>query len=352
MRKHRNRLGELGSAYHVYSRGLDRKPIFRDDRDRNAFLLILRDALQVSGTRCFGFGLMANHYHLALKTVERPISSVMHRLNQRYAIYHNRRHGGVGHLFQGRFQSVLIEDDDHLRTVLLYVHLNPVRAGIVPGEYELRGYRWTGHGALMGRVPHEFIDVERVLSWFGPTRDEARRSLGNAMRRDAARAPERATDGAASITPSELASAIPRRMAEDLRARNVVGIAGDSERVHKALRARNMRTSIRLRLHAEGWTSQTLLVAVCRVVGVATHVVRAGGRSRDQSRARALYCHLATEHLGLTQAAAGRAVGVSGVGALKAARAGRQLAEAEGLAAADIFAAEWLRSPETVESGS
>jgi REP element-mobilizing transposase RayT len=120
-----------GAVHHVLVRGIERQRIFRDDEDREDFLARLgRQALE-SGTACLAWALLPNHAHLVLQTGNRPLSEVMRRLNTGYARGFNLRHRRTGYLFQNRFRSILVEDDPYLRVLLRYVHLNPLRAGLV-----------------------------------------------------------------------------------------------------------------------------------------------------------------------------------------------------------------------------
>jgi len=132
-------LGESG-LYHVMMRGINRQPIFLDDEDREQFLRCLRTSAQLSGCRVLAYCLMGNHVHLVLRADREPIGQVIKRLGVRYAGWHNRRHQRVGHLFQDRFKSVAVEDDEHLIVLLRYVWNNPVEAGIVDLPH---AYRWS-----------------------------------------------------------------------------------------------------------------------------------------------------------------------------------------------------------------
>ena len=118
------------ALYHVTSRGNARQKVFRDDRDYQRRLDWLRRAVETYGWRLHAFALMPNHDHLFVETPLANLSAGMHYLNGSYTSYFNRRHKQVGHLFQGRFKAVLIENEGHYWEVSRYIHLNPVRAGL------------------------------------------------------------------------------------------------------------------------------------------------------------------------------------------------------------------------------
>ena len=114
----------------------------------------------------YAWSLMPNHFHLLLRTGRQPISRSMRKLLTGYVVNFNLRHKRYGHLFQNRYKSIICEDDPYLLELTRYIHLNPLRAGIV-GEMEgLRDYRWAGHSAIMGRVKREWQDIGTVLGLF------------------------------------------------------------------------------------------------------------------------------------------------------------------------------------------
>ena len=166
-----------GAVHHVIARGIERRLIFLDDRDRGDFLSRATRILPECGTDCFAWALMPNHVHMVLRTGDRPLATVMSRLLTGYARRFNERYDRVGHLFQNRYRSLLVGDDAHMLTVVRYVHLNPVRAGIVPSVKALAAYAWTGHSVLMGQRLAPFQSTRQVLAAFGPGRGSGREAL-------------------------------------------------------------------------------------------------------------------------------------------------------------------------------
>ena len=127
-----------GAFYHITSRGNLRNRIFFDDKDREKFLDILRSTKARYGYHIHACALMENHYHLFLETPKANISQIMQNINTSYTVYINRRHKRSGHLFQGRFKGIIVDKETYLVVLSGYIHLNPVRAGIVkaPEDYE------------------------------------------------------------------------------------------------------------------------------------------------------------------------------------------------------------------------
>ena len=170
------RIRPAGGIFHITSRGNRRQEIFTDDIDREQFLAILGDVVGRYGWRCHAYCLMKNHYHLLVETPTPNLSEGMHRLNFLYAQHFNRRHGVAGHLFQGRFHSVLVQGTRHLLELSRYVVLNPVRAGLCRAA---RDWRWSSCPAFLGLTrPPRFLTIEFLLSQFGPDVPRARKAFG------------------------------------------------------------------------------------------------------------------------------------------------------------------------------
>ena len=190
------RVDAPGAVHHVIARGIERRLIFLDDRDRSDFLSRVTRILPECGTDCFAWALMPNHIHMVLRTGDLPLATVMSRLLTGYARRFNERYDRVGHLFQNRYLSVLVGDDAHMLTLVRYVHLNPVRAGIVPSVAALAAYAWTGHSALMGHRSDPFQSTRDVLAAFGRELGSAREALERWMGDEAPAMSELSRDGA------------------------------------------------------------------------------------------------------------------------------------------------------------
>jgi REP element-mobilizing transposase RayT len=132
-----------GAFYHVTSRGNERKEIFRVKEDYERFKHYISEAQDKYDFLLHGYVLMTNHYHLILETNKANLHQIMHYLNGSYTTYFNRSNGRSGHLFQGRYKGVVIDVDNYLLELSRYLHLNPVRAGMVkrPEEYAHSSYR-------------------------------------------------------------------------------------------------------------------------------------------------------------------------------------------------------------------
>jgi len=136
-----------GAVYHVTSRGDRQEPIFRDDSDRQRLLDVVDQTMGRLDAEVFAYCLMGNHYHFVLRTRQANLSRVMRHINGEYTRAFNRRHQVAGHVFQGRFHSVIVDRDAYLLEVCRYVELNPVRAGLVGA---VGNWRWSSYGAHIG----------------------------------------------------------------------------------------------------------------------------------------------------------------------------------------------------------
>jgi REP element-mobilizing transposase RayT len=163
--------------YHVMSRGDRREDIFLDDVDRQDFLKTLAEACQKTDWQVHAYCLMRNHYHLVLETPNANLVAGMAWLQSTYTIRLNHRHQLFGHVFSGRYKAQLVEGsgDGYLRTACDYVHLNPVRAGLLKGGERLLAYPWSSFGAYLAAPRHRpgWIRVDRLLAEHGIRRDTA-----------------------------------------------------------------------------------------------------------------------------------------------------------------------------------
>ena len=145
-----HRLEFPGALVHIMNRRLDGESLFRDDEDRDFFLGVLAANLMRTRYLCYAWALMDNHYHLLLRTSDLPMSKLMRPLNGAYGRRYNMKYGRRGYLFQDRFKSVLCQDQEYAKQLIRYIHLNPLRAGLVRDLDHLAKWEWCGHGFLLG----------------------------------------------------------------------------------------------------------------------------------------------------------------------------------------------------------
>jgi putative transposase len=159
------------ALYHVTARGDRREDIFDDDVDRRGFLDTLTQVVEQFNWLCYAWCLMDNHYHLLIQTPDANLSKGMRQLNGVFTQASNRRHNRVGHLFQGRFKAILVEEQAYLLELARYVVLNPVRAGMVKRPDK---WAWSSYRSSMGLAPAPaFLAVDGLLALFAKRRTVA-----------------------------------------------------------------------------------------------------------------------------------------------------------------------------------
>ncbi len=167
------RIEDPGALYHVASRGNERRRIFLQDSDRLWFLRMLEEYHDRYGILIHNYVLMDNHYHLVIETPRGNLLKVMHGLNGGYTGYFNRKHGRVGHLFQGRYTGILVDKDSYLLQLSRYLHLNPVVAKIVERPEQ---YKWSSYGGFIREGKQlGWVEYRWLLSQFGRNKKGARR---------------------------------------------------------------------------------------------------------------------------------------------------------------------------------
>jgi REP element-mobilizing transposase RayT len=253
------RLEFPGAVYHVIVRGNERRAIFREDEDRERYLERLAHYRERFGFQLLAYCLMGNHVHLAIRTGESPLSRIMACLQSSYTQWFNRRHGRVGHLFQGRYKAFLVQEDPYLLGLVRYIHENPVRARVAK---RARDYLWSsdryyrkGHGPA-------WLDVDEVLAMLGGGKRAAVRAYVELMARG---------QGASY---------------EDLESVGQV-IKGEEE---FALRRFAEAGEIQPRLR--GLSEGRLAVAVAAALKLRVEDLRGPGRTRNLSEARAMSGYL------------------------------------------------------------
>ncbi len=165
-----------GGLYHVITRGNNRRQIFNSPADYEKFLLLLAVQKTKLPFFLYAYCLMTNHVHLLLERQASSVGRIMHRVLTGYAQYYNRRYRHVGHLLQGRHKAILCQSERYLSELVRYIHLNPVRAGMVTVP---EGYEYSSHRAYLGVEPAGIVDVDPVLRHFGARKELARVNYRN-----------------------------------------------------------------------------------------------------------------------------------------------------------------------------
>jgi REP element-mobilizing transposase RayT len=161
------RLDSPGTLHHVIIRGIEKREIVTDDKDRDNFVSRMGAVALKTGTGIYAWALMTNHAHILLKSGQQGLSAFMSKFLTGYSIVYNR--------LQNRYKSIVCEEEPYFLKLVSYIHLNPLRARIVKSFEELGRYPWCGHVVLMGMKPYDWQDSDYVMGYFGKRVGEARK---------------------------------------------------------------------------------------------------------------------------------------------------------------------------------
>jgi hypothetical protein len=255
------------------------------------------------------WSLMTNHVHQQTQTLTTSLSKTMHRQGTGYAQYFNRRHNRQGHLFQNRYKSLLVGEEDYLFRLVRYVLLNPIRANIVADLDELRDYRWTSYPALMGRAQPVAFDVDFTLNLFGTRALEARATLTDWLQSGIDEDDElRLLVEPGRGRPKK---GYDRRTVTTRIAARDSFVSGNPGFVADVLNEACLPGADSARLALEGWDVPSILREVCESTGANPLEVQRGRRTAQASAARAITAWMARTYLDETFVALSDALGVT-----------------------------------------
>ena len=307
--------------HHIIARGIEGTKIFRTKGDRLDFVERLETLGEAKALVIYAWALMPNHFHLLVRTGKEPLPTSMRKLLTGYVVNFNRRHKRSGHLFQNRYKSIICETDPYLLELTRYIHLNPLRAGLMSNLEELGSFPWSGHSAILGRVKRPWQDTDTVLACFSPKRGKAIARYESFVRKGVSmgRRPElvgggliRSTGGWSQVLSYRRQGV---RSASDAR---ILGSSGFVERLLKEIEEREKKT-LRLKRKIKGLSS--LAKEIAQSEGITIKALRSGARSRGISRARRLFSHMAVSRMGYSGAQVARFLGVTTSAVIRAAKA-------------------------------
>jgi putative transposase len=306
-----SRIDAPGALHHVMIRGIEKGVIFRDDRDRDAFLDRMGGILVESSTPCYAWSLLDNHAHFLLRTGKMPISRVMRKLLTGYAVTFNKRHRRHGHLFQNRYKSILCEEEAYLQELVRYIHLNPFRAGLVKGLRELESYPYSGHSVLMGKKKRVWQDRDYVLRYFGQTEREAKKRYVSFVSKGIEEGSRPDLVGGGLLRTVGGWKGLKDLRDSGERVRGDERILGGSEFVERVLRESDEEWEKKSLLRQRGVNLERLLEKVAGRFGVDSEDLKSGSKVSTVAKARAVLCYLGVRKLGLTSVTISKELGIS-----------------------------------------
>lgn len=303
-----------GLLQHVIVRGIERRKIFRNDSDYGMFVSRFSSLLEETGTECFAWALLPNHFHLLIRCTETELSRFMRRLLTGYAVNFNHLHRRSGHLFQNRYKSIICEADAYLHELIRYIHLNPLRAKVVPDLEGLDVYPWSGHAVLLGNEILSGQVTEEVLALFGKHLSAARRKYQQFVADGVpqGRRPELVGGG---LRRSQKASGGQERL-EIFDDR----VLGSSDFVESLRQDATIRSLLPPKL-----SMPHLQELVCSLFAVEPQEILRRARMDKVAEAKAVFCYAAIRLLGLTGSEVAKHLGMGSSAVSRAVTRGEEV---------------------------
>jgi putative transposase len=322
------RLDTPGILHHVIIRGIERRKIFRDNKDRENFIDRLSTLIPETKTQCYAWAFMPNHTHLLLRSGPPGISTFMRRLLTGYAVYFNRRHRRHGQLFQNRYKSIICQEDAYLQELVRYIHLNPLRAKIVQDMDELDKYPYSGHSAVMGKVKREWQDIEYVLSCFGKKRGTAKMRYRTYVEEGISmgRRPELVGGGLIRSMGGWEAIKKMRLTGQD-RIKSDQRILGGSGFVLEVLSEAEESFTEKYALSSRGYNFEKVAERVSSMCELDKDYITGKGRQADRIKARDLLCYWCNNKIDISMADLARRLGLTTAAVSIAVRRGEKAAK-------------------------
>jgi putative transposase len=323
--------------HHIIARGIERGKIFRDDQDRWNFITRLSMLVEQTQTKCFAWALIPNHFHLLLKTGTEPIATVMRRLLTGYSIGHNRRHSRNGHLFQNRYKSILCQQENYLKDLVRYIHLNPIRAGLVADMAALDRFRFTGHCYIMGKEKNSWQSSDEVLAHFGDKRSLARRAYREFLAKGIALGRQPTLVGGGLVRSAGGWSAVRSLHKAGIFQKSDERILGDGDFVDSVLSEAQEAMQDRYLLSARGVGFQDIVSAVSELLSLPSETLIGPSKERNAVKARALLCHWAVRELGMTMTDVAHRLKIAVPTVSVAAKKGAQIVHDKGFVLSELL---------------
>jgi len=320
------RLDAPGVLHHVIIRGIERREIFRDDKDRENFFDRLDLLLPETSTACYAWVLMSNHAHFLFRTGAVELSTLMRRLLTGYAVSFNRRHKRHGQLFQNRYKSIICQEDIYFKELVRYIHLNPFRARMITDISELNGYKYSGHSVLMGMKKNQWQDTKYVLSYFDKRIGEARKHYLNYLTEgiNQGRRPE-LVGGGLIRSLGGWAEVRKLRLRGQDRIKGDERILGESDFVMEILSEADEKFNREYELKSMGYDLEKLEKKVTKIYQIDSEELYSKGRHRIRSEARSLLFYWAVRELGINGTLLAKRFGMSQPGVVYAVNRGEKI---------------------------
>lgn len=304
------RLDVPGALHHIMVRGINKSSIFEDDIDRQKFLARLGDTIGEAKCSIYAWALMTNHVHLLFKSGGKGISAVMRKVLTWYAIYYNRRHKRTGHLFENRYKSILCDEDNYLLALIRYIHLNPVRAGMVKTMEELDRYPWSGHSAVMNKKECLWMDTEYVLLQFNDTKRKARNAYWQFVHEGIGMGRKPELTGGGLVRSLGGWSQVQSTQRKGQKTEYDERILGSGDFVTSIFKEAEEKQVRQFKIKRSGLTITGIIEKECKTARISEKELKNGGKRMIVRIVREKIARRGVEELGLTSAEIARNLGV------------------------------------------
>ncbi|UCD83132.1 MAG: transposase [Desulfobacterales bacterium] len=277
-------------------------------------------------TPCYAWALIPNHFHLLLKTGSVPITTVMRRLLTGYAVTFNRRHRRVGHLFQNRYKSILCQEDSYLLELVRYIHLNPLRAGLVNSMRQLDWYKYCGHSILFGKRKNDWQDTNFVLKLFGKRLSSSRKHYREFVEKGVSMGRRPDLVGGGLIRSVGGWEALKAFSQSKIHIKGDERILGDSDFVESVLEEQNERLVRRYHLQTQGVDFDRIADQVAKIFRLKPEQVLSYGKQPQRVKARSLLCFWAVKELEMNGANVARKLKITNSAVSRSVARGEKIA--------------------------
>lgn len=306
------RLDSPGTLHHVMLRGIDKTDIVLEDTDRKDFVSRLGEVSKKTETAIYAWALLNNHAHILLRSGRPGLSTFARQFLSGYAGTFNRRHKRSGHLFQNRYKSIVCQEDAYFTELIRYIHLNPIRAGLVNTLSSLDKYQWCGHATIMGKRKNDWQDSDYVLSCFGKNTKASKKAYHSFMKEGVNQGQRPELSGGGLIRSQGGWSVVKSKRKNREKALGDPRILGDSKFVKKILSdASGAVTSQFGSVNKQIAKASKKIKEECAKNNISPATLLSGSRERNVSTTRKRLALILVKDLGLSLAETARQLGVT-----------------------------------------
>lgn len=295
------------------ARGIEKRTIFKDEEDKAQFVSRIEKCVADTGVTIYAWALMPNHIHLLLRTRNMPLSKFMQKLLTGHANYFNKKYDRVGHLFQNRYKSILVQTEIYLLKLVRYIHVNPLEAGIVSDYRMLEMYPWTGHAGLIYPGSYPWQETTQVLNTFSGNKTDKIKQYGKFIEEseEIAYQDGRFNQGSFLLGTNGLLS-LDESKDKEIGGYSQYRVLGDEEFARRIYEKVSYTRNGQLRdRRIEHDSVIRILEYAANKWRIPRTALTSSGRTRSVSRAREFVCYILVNIMGMSLVDSGRILKLS-----------------------------------------